>query len=94
MNENVIGKVPVPILYGWVRFVEGFQAGIMVGGKVILELKSVEQIFTYLKLKGLNLGYLLNFGANLMKDGVERIVIGFSEENLGVFASLREGQTK
>ena len=67
---------------------------------MILELKSVEQltkvhakqVFTYLKLKGLRLGYLLNFGANLMKDGIDRIVNGLSEEDLGVFATLRERQ--
>ena len=64
-----------------------FQADIIVEGKVILELKSVEQltkvhakqVFTYLKLKELKLGYLLNFGANLMKDGTDRVVNGSLE---------------
>ena len=93
-------QVPVPIHHRGLQFEEGFRADIIVEGKVILELKSVEQltkvhakqVFTYLKLKGLRLGYLLNFGANLMKDGIDRIVNGLSEENLGVFASLRERQ--
>jgi hypothetical protein len=40
------------------------------------------------------LGYLLNFGANLMRDGIERIVNGLPEENLGVSASLRETKTQ
>jgi len=87
-------QVPVPIVYAGLRFEEGFRADMIVEGKVILELKSVEQIgkvhakqvFTYLKLKGLKLGYLLNFGANLMKAGIERVVCGLSEENLGGFA--------
>ncbi len=91
-------QVPVPIVYGGMRFEEGFRADLIVEGKVILELKSVEQLskvhakqlFTYLKLRGLKLGFLLNFGANLMKDGIERIVNGLDEENLGVLASLRE----
>ena len=48
----------------------------------------------YLKLRGLKLGFLLNFGANLMKDGIERVVNGLPEENLGVFASLRETKTQ
>ena len=86
--------VPVPILYGDPCFEEGFRADIIVEGKVILELKSVEQlskvhakqVFTYLKLRGLKLGFLLNFGANLMKDGIERVVNGLPEENLGVLA--------
>lgn len=59
----------------------------IVEGKVIVELKSVEQlskvhpkqVFTYLKLTGLKLGFLLNFGAPLMKDGIERIVNGLPE---------------
>jgi len=93
-------QVPVPIHYRGLRFEEGFRADIIVEGKVILELKSVEQltkvhtkqVFTYLKLKGLRLGYLLNFGANLVKDGIDRIVNGLSEKNLGVLASLRERQ--
>ncbi len=87
-------QMPVPIQYGGLRFAEGFRADIIVEGKVILELKSVEQLsrvhakqrFTYLKLKGVKLGFLLNFGANLMKDGIERIVNGLPEENLGVLA--------
>jgi len=73
---------------------QGFRADIIVEGKVILELKSVEQlskvhakqVFTYLKLRGLKLGFVLNFGANLMKDGIERVVNGLPEENLGVLA--------
>ena len=50
--------------------------------KIILELKSVErisnahkkQLLTYLKLTGMRLGYLLNFGEALMKDGITRTV--------------------
>lgn len=84
-------QVPVPIVYGGVRFEEGFRADLIVEGKVILELKSVEQlnkvhpkqVLTYLKLKGLKLGFVLNFGANLMKDGIERVVNGLPEESLG-----------
>jgi len=91
-------QVPVPIVYEGVRFEEGLRADIIVEGKVILELKSVEQtgkvhakqVLTYLKLKGLKLGFLLNFGSNLMKDGIERVINGLSEENLCVLASLRD----
>ncbi len=48
------------------------------------------QLFTYLKLRGVKLGFLLNFGANLMRDGIERVVNGLEDEKLGVFASLRD----
>jgi GxxExxY protein len=54
---------------------------------VILELKSVQQVTaahkkqvqTYLRLTGLKLGYLLNFGEALMKDGITRCVNGLEE---------------
>jgi GxxExxY protein len=95
---HVERQVPVPIVYGGMRFEEGFRADIIVEDKVILELKSVEQLskvhakqlFTYLKLKGLKLGFVLNFGSNLMKEGIERIVNRLEEQNLGVLASSRE----
>ena|ERR1044071_7232190 len=91
---QVARQVPVPIVYGGMRFEEGFKADIIVEGKVILELKSVEQlskvhakqVLTYLKLKGLKLGFVLNFGANLMRDGIERVVNGLADENLGGLA--------
>jgi hypothetical protein len=51
-----------------------------------------KQVVTYLKLKGLKLGFVLNFGANLMKEGIERVVNGLSEKNLCVFASWREAK--
>lgn len=95
-------QVSVPIVYRGVRFEEGFRADVIVEDKVIVELKSVEQlskvhskqVFTYLKLTGLKLGFLLNFGTNLMKDGIERIVNGLPEPRLGVFASWREKPTR
>ena len=93
-------QVPVSITYAGLRLEEGFRAAIIVEGKVILELKSTEQlskvhpkqVLTYLKLKGLKLGFVLNFGSDLMKDGIERVVNGLPEENLGVFAALRDTQ--
>ena len=56
----------------------------IVNEKVIVELKSVEkahpahkkQLLTYLKLTGLKLGYLLNFGEALMKVGITRSING------------------
>lgn len=91
-------QVPVPIQYDNIRFDEGFRADIIVENKVILELKAVEQLnkvhskqlFTYLKLRSLKLGFLLNFNAPLMKDGITRVINGLDDANLGVFGSLRE----
>lgn len=54
----------------------------MVEKKLIIELKSIErllpvhkkQVLTYLRITGLKLGLLLNFGASLMKDCIVRLV--------------------
>ena len=56
----------------------------IVNRKLILELKSVErltnahkkQLLTYLRLTGMKVGYLLNFGEALIKDGITRIIHG------------------
>jgi GxxExxY protein len=80
-------QVPVPIQYKNIKFDEGFRADIIVHGKIILELKSVEkvtaahkkQVQTYLRLTGCKLGYLLNFGEALMKAGITRCVNGLEE---------------
>jgi GxxExxY protein len=77
-------QVIIPIKYNSIQFDEGFRADLIVEAKVILELKSVEhinpahkkQLLTYLKLSHLKLGYLLNFGEALMKDGITRIING------------------
>jgi GxxExxY protein len=69
------------------RFDEGFRADILVEDKVILELKSVEQLakvrhkqlFTYLKLADKSLGLLLNFGADLMREGFKRTANGMED---------------
>ena len=80
-------QVPVAIKCRGIRFDEGFRADIIVEEKVILELKSVEtitnarkkQLLTYLKLTGMRLGYLLNFGEAIMKRGITRTVNGLPE---------------
>lgn len=77
-------QAPIPIIFDGIQFDEGFRADLIVEDKVIVELKSVEnihpshqkQVLTYLKLTGLKLGYLLNFGAPVMKDGIWRIING------------------
>ena len=77
-------QVPIPIEFDGEKFNEGFRADLIVEGKVIIELKSVEkvspahkkQLLTYLKLSGLKLGYLLNFGDALMKNGITRTLNG------------------
>ena len=81
---SVQRQVPVPIEFDGTQFDEGFRVDLILEGKVIVELKSVEkvlpvhkkQLLTYLRLSGLKLGYLLNFGEVLMKDGITRTING------------------
>ncbi|MFM7845267.1 MAG: GxxExxY protein [Planctomycetota bacterium] len=78
-------QVPITIRYENQIFEEGFRADLIVNQLVLIELKSLEavhpvhkkQLLTYLKLTGLKLGYLLNFGADLMKDGITRLINGY-----------------
>jgi len=80
-------QVPIAIEFDGIRFDEGFRADMVVEDKVIVELKSVEsvskahkkQVLTHLKLTGMKLGFLLNFGEAVMKDGIHRIINGTIE---------------
>ena len=84
---NVVRQQPVPIVFGDLKFDEGFRADLIVEGKVIVELKSVEQIapvhkkqlLTYLRLADKRLGLLINFGSAVIKDGISRIVNGLEK---------------
>ncbi|MEA1948118.1 MAG: GxxExxY protein [Thermodesulfobacteriota bacterium] len=77
-------QAPVAIVYDDIKFDEGFRADLIVGEKVIVELKSVEkvipvhkkQLLTYLKLADKKMGLLINFGAELIRDGISRVVNG------------------
>ena len=77
----------LPIVYDGITIAEGYVADIIVEGKVIVELKSVEavapvhkkQLLTYLRLLDARLGLLINFGSALIKDGITRIVNGLEE---------------
>jgi GxxExxY protein len=75
---------PMPIVYDNIRFDEAFRSDLVVNGKVITELKSVEallpvhakQVLTQLRLSGLKLGLLINFGEGQLKNGIKRIING------------------
>ncbi len=78
----VVRQKSIPIEYAGFRFDEGFRADLLIEGSILVELKSVEafapshgkQVLTYLRLLGLPLGLLINFGAATFKEGVKRIV--------------------
>jgi len=85
---SVERQVPVSIEYRGMKFDAAFRADIVVGDKVIIELKSVEQVSqahkkqlqTYLRLTGCKLGFVLNFGEALMKGGITRAVNGLPDD--------------
>lgn len=80
----VVRQQSLPVIYETVKLDEGFRADLVVNEKVIVELKSVEkiapvhkkQLLTYLRLSDKKLGLLVNFGENLIKDGIFRIANG------------------
>ncbi len=73
---------PIPISFREKRFDEGFRADLVVGNLVLVELKSIEalarvhrkQVLTYLRLSDIKLGLLFNFGGELLKGNIERLV--------------------
>jgi len=77
-------QVDVPLVYDEINMDVGFRADVIVDDKVIVEIKSIEnvipvhkkQLLTYLKLSGRKLGLLANFNVELMKDGITRIANG------------------
>ena len=81
-------QVPVPVEYDGLKFDEGFRLDLLVEEAVIVEIKSVEknhpvhpkQLRTHLVLTKLQLGLVLNFGLERMKDGITRIANGLPEE--------------
>ncbi|MFC1726364.1 GxxExxY protein [candidate division KSB1 bacterium] len=75
-------QVDLSLNYKDIKIEKGFRADLLVDNKVIVEIKSVEnllpvhkkQLLTYLKLSGKKLGLLVNFNVDLIKDGITRIV--------------------
>lgn len=84
---GVLTQVPIPIKYESVCLETGFRADLIVEALVIVELKSLEkiaavhkkQLTTYLKLADKRLGLLINFGEELIKNGITRIANGMPE---------------
>lgn len=87
-GRTVSTQVAVPVVYESVRLDTGFRADLVVDDLVIVELKSIEkvapvhkkQLTTYLRLSGKRLGLLINFGEELIKDGITRVVNGLQDE--------------
>jgi GxxExxY protein len=78
---HVEREKPIPLVFEGVRFEMGFRADLVINGCFIVELKSVEkllpvhakQLLTYLKFTNTRLGLLINFGEELLKNGIKRV---------------------
>lgn len=84
---SVETEIQLPVVYEGKQFTSTFRIDILIEKKLVIELKSVEtvlpvhkkQLLTYLRLSGLKLGLLINFGSAYIKDGIERIINGTLE---------------
>lgn len=80
---SVLRQVILPVRYEGIEVEAGFRLDLLVGSKLIIEVKAVDvlkkvhtaQLLTYLRLSGLRLGLLMNFNVELFKNGVRRVVI-------------------
>lgn len=73
----------IPIQYKEVKLDCGYRLDLLVEEKIILEVKSVEeltkiheaQLVTYLKLSGCQVGLLMNFNVRILRQGIRRIIV-------------------
>jgi GxxExxY protein len=80
-------EVPIPVEYDGIRLEVGFRADMIVQDLIIVEAKSIERLtpthkkvlLTYLRLANKPLGLLINYGQELLKDGICRLVNGSLE---------------
>jgi GxxExxY protein len=78
-------QVSLPVLWDGEILADSFRADLILDRKLLIEIKATEknipvykkQVLTYLKVAGLRLGLLINFGSPLPKDGIERIINGY-----------------
>jgi GxxExxY protein len=79
---------PVPIVYKAATLATPLRADVIVNDRVIVECKATSeyhtifevQVLTYLRLTGLKLGLVINFGEKYVKNGIHRVVNGLEQE--------------
>jgi GxxExxY protein len=85
---QVARQVVMPLVYDGIEMETAYRLDLVVEGKVIVEIKSVDalldvhfkQMLTYLKLSGLQLGQLINFNVAYLKDHMHRLVNGLQND--------------
>ena len=84
---HVEEEVPLPVIWDDVKMDVGFRVDLFINRRLIVELKSIERVvpvhkktlLTYLRLADCRLGLLMNFGEELMKTGISRVVNGLKD---------------
>ena len=84
---HVETEVPIPVIWGDMQLEIGFRGDLWIERLLLVELKSIEelaavhkkQMLTYLRLTNTRLGLLINFGEELIKDGIVRLVNGLPD---------------
>lgn len=74
---------PLPLVYKNVKLDVGYRIDLLVEGKIVVEIKSIDsladihlaQILTYLKLSNCRLGLLANFNVTQLKNGIKRVIL-------------------
>ena len=82
MGYVVNRQVPIDIEFEGLHFPAAFRVDLLIDGRLIVEIKSVErlnpvhakQVLTYLRLTKQPVGLLLNFGGETLKEGIKRLV--------------------
>ncbi len=86
---SVTRQVNVPIVFDGLNFEEGLRIDLIAGEKVIVEVKAVDivnpvweaQVISYLKMTGMQLGFVINFHVPLIKNGIKRLI---NKNSLGI----------
>jgi GxxExxY protein len=85
---HVERQKPLPVVYRGRTLDCGYRIDLLVGGRVVVEVKSVErlervhgaQLLSYLRFSRCKVGLLINFNVKwLVEDGIQRKVNGFPE---------------
>jgi GxxExxY protein len=76
-------QLPVSINYDGLTFDAALRLDVFVEGSIICELKAVEfvlpvhtaQLLSYMRLKAVRLGFIINFNVPVIKDGIKRMIL-------------------
>jgi GxxExxY protein len=80
---------PIPLVYKDLKLECGYRLDLLIAGRVVVEIKSIEALapihesvmLTYLRLSGCSLGLLINFHVPVLKDGIRRYVWHYEEKD-------------